>query len=79
MKKWLNTYNKEYNKEPTYKKVEKKTKQIIIKDNDESEDKHLSELLENKIDKKEKKEIKKKNDVNKSMERIKNIKKEKRN
>ena len=72
MKKGLNPYNKEYNKEPIYKKVEKKTKQIIIKDNDESEDKHLSELLENKIDKKEKKEIKKKNDVNKSMERIKN-------
>ena len=59
-----------YNKQPIYKKIEKKIepkkiKQIIVKDNDESEDKYLNEFLENEGGKKNKNIIKiKSNNIN---------------
>ena len=64
MNKGVNPYNNKQEPEPEqkkekplYKKIEKPMKQIIVKDNDEMDDKYLNEFLGNKDDKIKKKEI----------------------
>ena len=64
IKKEIKPINKQ---QPIFKKVEnkvvkkedKKVKQIILKDNDESEDKYLKEFIGNKVENLKKKEVKK--------------------
>ena len=62
MNKGVNPYNNKQDPEPEqkkekplYKKIEKPMKQIIVKDNDEMDDKYLNEFLGNKDDKIKKK------------------------
>ena len=71
MNKGLNPYNINNNnikqQKPLYKNDNKKIKQIIIKDNDESDDKCLNELLDNKEENKTRNKYKNnKNDLDKN-------------
>lgn len=79
IKKEIKPINKQ---QPIFKKVEnkvvkkedKKVKQIILKDNDESEDKYLKEFIGNKVENLKKKEVKKKKTPKKKMLMIKTMK-----
>ena len=76
MNKGLNPYNTNSNNNnnlkqtPVYRKIEnqnnKQNKRIIVKDNDESEDKYLNEFLENKGDTRNKYNLKNKPELKKN-------------